>query len=547
MPQGRRISQVFKGSSNIALNLVPVGLSLGQECNAQVQPSPTRPKPKPNQDSGERDHVPQEQTPAVHSYLAWLPQLRREVWILSAGQLLLFIGQGFTLVYATLYFVNQLGFSATQVGLALSCSGLSGMVGRFIAGNAIDSAWLGRRGTLLIASAIAGAAGICLAFADTFPLLVTGNLLMGLGLSLYWPATLAVTTDLTTPENRTEAFALTRLADNLGLGLGAVLAGQYIAMSGNFRALFISKGIAYWIFGLVIYAAIAETRQSPETLQFPESTEVEITEAEATEAETTAPVTPSIAPANHPLKKWLTALGDRTFLVYLLANIFFTVYAAQLSSTLPLFLANFVPGAVEAEAVQAGIETGASSDGSLIRGFSEQIISYLFFWHAFLKILLQLPLTRGLKQWSHVAMMTLALGFWCGGFLLIWATGIVAAHALIPIVAAFCLVALAEIIYAPAAVALVGDLAPENLRGIYFALESECWAIGYLIGPALGGWALDHGDILGNRLWLLLMLSGGAALALLIGLSKTLPERPQAGLDALDPTPPDPVESAIAP
>ena len=282
---------------------------------------------------------------ATNNLLAWLPNLKREIWILAAGQLLLFIGQGFTLVYASIYFVNQLGFSPTQVGLALSSGGISGTLGRFWAGNAIDSERLGRRGTLLLAAVISALACFCLAFTRTFPSLIAGNLLLGLGISLYWPATLAVTTDLTTTDDRTEAFAVTRLVDNLGLGLGALLAGQYIAMSGSYRALFISKGVAYLLFSIVIYVAIAETREQ------------------------------RIEPRNR-LKDWWQALSDRTLITYLIANVFFTIYAAQLSSTLPLYLVNFVPG------------------GNTQTGFSEQWISYFFVWHALLKILFQLPPRR---------------------------------------------------------------------------------------------------------------------------------------------------------
>ena len=80
---------------------------------------------------------------STHPLLAWLPNLKRDVWILSAGQLLLFIGQGFTLVYASIYFVNQLGFSPTQVGFALGSGSISGTLGRFWAGNAVDSQRLG--------------------------------------------------------------------------------------------------------------------------------------------------------------------------------------------------------------------------------------------------------------------------------------------------------------------------------------------------------------------------------------------------------------------
>ncbi|MDJ0704676.1 MAG: MFS transporter [Leptolyngbyaceae cyanobacterium MO_188.B28] len=411
-------------------------------------------------------------TQPTHKLLSWLPNLNREIWILAAGQLLLFIGQGFTLVYASIFFVNQLGFSPTQVGLALASSGLSGMVGRFFAGNAIDSR-LGRRGTLLLAAVISALACFSLAFAETFFLLIVGNLLLGLGLSLYWPATLAVTADLTTSENRSEAFALTQLSNNLGLGLGALLAGQYIAMDGSYRALFITKGLIYLLFGGVIFGAIAETRQTHTTL-------VKLA------------------------KNWMRTLRDRQFVTFLMANVFFATFGAQLSSSLPLYLANFVPG------------------GDAQIGFSEQLISYLFFWHALLKIVCQLPITRWAKRINHVSILLIVLILWAVGFLFFWITGVVSVNALAPALVGFSMVGLAEILYGPAASSLVGEMSPSDQRGIYFSLESECWAVGFLVGPALGGWALDHPATGGANLWLALVSSTGLAGAILLYLRQQM-------------------------
>ena len=168
------------------------------------------------------------------------------------------------------------------------------------------------------------------------------------------------------------------------------------------------------------------------------------------------------------------------------------------TTTLPLYLANFVPA------------------GNADAGFSEQWISYFFAGHALLKILFQLPITRGVRRVNHVLIMLLALVIWCGAFLLIWTTGIISAHALYFAVGGFVLMGLAEILYSPAAVSLVGDIAPERLRGIYFALESQCWGVGYLIGPAIGGWALDHPETLGANFWLILVMSGCIAGAILL-------------------------------
>ena len=405
--------------------------------------------------------------------LDWLPQLRREIWILATGQLLLYIGQGFTLVYASIYFVNELGFSPTQVGLALSSSGLAGIVGRFWSGYAIDSEFWGRRRTLMLSATITAFACFCLAFATTFTLLVAGNLLLGLGISLYWPANLSVTTDLTTTENRTEAFALTRLVDNLGLGLGALLAGQYVAMAGSYSTLFILKGLTYLLFVGVIYVAIEETRQ------------------------------PRVDVRN-VWQDWWQALCDRNLLIFLSANLIFTIYAAQHTATLPLYLANFIP------------------HGNTETGFSEQWISYFFVWQVFLKIVLQLPITRLVKAINHVSVLLFSLILWSGGFFLLWIVGITPAKALFFTIIAFSLIAFAEILYSPAGISLIGEMSPENLRGIYFSLESQCWSIGFTIGPAIGGWALDHPETVGVNLWLYLITGGLVASVILTVLKQQI-------------------------
>lgn len=419
------------------------------------------------------DRSATETTPKpMQHFWGWLPQLRREIWILAAGQLLLYLGQGFTLVYASIYFVNQLGFSATQVGLALGSSGLAGILGRFWAGSAIDAARWGRRGTLLLAAVLTALGCFVLASAATFPLLIAGNLLLGLGVSLYWPATLAVTTDLTTAANRTEAFALTRLVDNLGLGLGAFLAGQYMAMSGSYGLLFVIKGVTYLLFAGVIYAAIAETR-------------------------------PATTVARNGMGDWRVVICDRTFLTYLTGNLIFTLYAAQHTSTLPLYLANFIPA------------------GNTTTGFSEQWIGYFFVWHALLKIVFQLPVTRAVQAINHVTILLVALGLWSGGFLLIWGAGVSLTQPLLFAGLAFTLIALAEVLYSPAGVSLVGEMAPENLRGMYFAMESQCWGLGFIIGPAMGGWALDQPG-LATHFWLLIIAGGGVASGLLVSLRQQL-------------------------
>ncbi|HBL61605.1 MAG TPA: MFS transporter [Cyanobacteria bacterium UBA8803] len=405
-----------------------------------------------------------------------LPQLSYQVWILATGRLLSQVGSGFTLFYAPIFFVNQVGLSATSVGIGLGSASVSGVLGRFVGGSFTDSKLWGRRRTLLLSAAISALASAVLAFTYDFPTLVIGNLLIGLGVGLYWPATEAAVADLTTIKERSEAFAITRLADMLGLGIGVVLGGALIAASANYRALFIIDGISFVVFFGIIYWAI------PETYPFHE----------------------------HQRKfhgGWIVAFSDRHLMVYLLVNMLFTTYISQVQSTMPLYLTNFVSAA------------------ELGKGFSAKTISVLFSWHITFAAVCQLPVARWLNRLSHPHALILSLVLWGIGFVLVWLTGVVPSYPLIWAILALALLAIATITYTPSASALVVDLAPESLRGVYLSLNSQCWAIGYLIGPPLGGWALDRSEAIAHEFWLAVAATTSLGMIILQYLNRILATR----------------------
>ena len=386
-----------------------------------------------------------------------------KVWILAAGRLLSEIGTGFTLFYAPIFFVNQVGLSSTLVGVALGSGSISGVVGRFLAGQGVDSPRWGRRKILLVSAAISVLADVVLSFSFNFSTLVLGNLLMGFGVGMYWPATEAAIIDLTTPEQRNEAFAVTRLADSLGLSLGVVLGGALIANSGNYRTLFVIDGISFAVFFGVIYFAIAETYQFKPQL------------------------------VENQQNGWSFALRDRAFMVFVAVNILFTIYLSQVQSTMPLYLKNFV---------QLADST---------TGFSEKIISGLFTWHIAFAAICQLPTAWILNRFSRIAGLSLSFVIWGIGFICVWVTGNVSDHTLIWAGLTLGVMSLGMVTYTPVASGLVAELAPESLCGVYFSINSQCWAIGYLIGPPLGGWALDHPQFT-NYFWLI------CAASILLGL-----------------------------
>ncbi len=403
---------------------------------------------------------------------SWMPQLSHQVWILAIGRLLSQIGSGFTLFYASIFFVNQVGLSATAVGIGLGSSSISGVIGRFLGGSFADSQFWGRRRTLLLALMISAFASVFLAFTYDFPIFVLGNLFMGLGIGLYWPATEAAIADLTTIEQRNEAFAITRLADNLGMGIGVVLGGALIAATGNYRSLFIIDGISFLVFLGIVYAAIPETRKLDQNYSQP------------------------------AFQGWAVALGDRKLMIYVLVNILFTTYLSQVNSTMPLYFTNFVSG-----------------------GFSPQVISALFTWHIVIAVLCQLPIARFLNRFSRPRALTFSMLLWAVGFVLIWVTGVAATNQIIWAILGLGVLAIATVAYTPSASSFVVELSPESLRGVYLSINSQCWAVGYFIGPPLGGWMLDQSVTIVHGYWLAAAVSTSLGIFILQYLGRILRNR----------------------
>ncbi|NJK37235.1 MAG: MFS transporter [Oscillatoriales cyanobacterium RM2_1_1] len=394
----------------------------------------------------------------------WFPQLDAQIWILAFGRLLSQIGTGFTLFYAPIFFVNQVGLSSTAVGIGLGMTQISGILGRILGGSLADAPAWGRRRTLLLSAVISAIASFTLALTHNFTTLILGNLLAGLGIGLYWPATEAVVADLTTGKQRNEAYALTRFGDSLGLQLGILLAGILVATTQTYRALFVIDGLSFIGFFGVILKFITESRQ---------------------------PSAPGVSSLT-PWQGWAQALQDRTLMIYIVINTLSTLYISQIHTTIPLYFSNFITP-----------------------GFSPGILSGLFTWHITISAIALLPLARQLGRLSHAHALTISALLWGIGFVLIGWTGTAEYQPLILAIFGLGVLALATVSYTPSASALVADLAPSSLRGTYLAINAQCWAIGYLIGAPLGGWVLDQTPQLVYNFWIVLAISTGIVVVIL--------------------------------
>ena len=407
--------------------------------------------------------------------LSCLPQLKREIWIISYGRLISQIGHGLLIFSAPIYWVNLVGLSVTEMGIGLGLTSLAGILGRFFGGTLIDASPLNCRRTLLLSALISALSDGILTLTHNLPLFIFGSLLTGLGVGMSWPAISATIANLTTTKQYNEAFALTRLGERLGLNGGIFLGGLVIARVGvnnieTYRGLYLLDALTFILFFCLIYCFL--------------------------------PSTPHAFEKHPPFRGWTIALKDHRLMLFTVVAILVTTNISQIRSTLPLYLDNF-------------LKLGESAQGASLT------IANLFTWYISLTILSQLPLTRFLNRFSRLRALMLSMLLYGGGFILVWLAGSVPSLALIVAILALSLLAFALAAYDPLSSAFITDLAPPPLRGIYLSINSQSWAIGFAIGPLLGGWLLDHSGIGYPYFWLLPVASTGLAFLILIYLNRT--------------------------
>ncbi len=391
----------------------------------------------------------------------------RQVWVQAVGRSLCQVGYGLMQFYIPIVFVNQVGLSATAVGFSISSSSLTSVMGHFLGGILADNPRFGRRKTLLFSAGLAILAAISLVFTQTIPLLIFDNLLLGLSIGFYWTAADAAVMDITTTEERHRAFAILGLAEHLGVGVGVLGGGVLLLLFNRAQWLFASCSAIFLIFVVMTLGAIAETQP---------------------------PVPEKHMDTSQGI--WL-ALKDRSLQIFVLANVLFTTYIALVTSTLPLYLTNFVAA--------FGMTPGSSLDET----------ANLFTWcYIGFGSLLQLPIVYLFGTWPRVRVLMLAMLLWSGGFILVWLTGNATSFQFLWAIAALCLLSLAAVTYKPFAAAIVAELAPAARRGAYIAVSSQCWAIGYFIGPMLGGWAMDQTATIAHTFWV--MVASSTAIGFLV-------------------------------
>ena len=368
------------------------------------------------------------------------PRLPRDVYVLELGALVNAFGNGVVLPFLLIYLHNVRGIPFGLAGSAAAVQSAVALASGFFAGTLSDR--IGPKRVLLGALAVMTVAfGLMPLIREAWHAFAIYSL-WGIGSGSFWPSQSALLAGLTPATRRAPAYALQRLAMNAGVAIGGVAAGLIasVRQPETFTVLFGIDCVTFLGY-MIVLARVRAPQLHEERLG----------------------------------GSWSAVLRDRVFTSFTLLNAAFMTAAISLAvELLPAF-------------------------GKNVAHINEREVGIVFALDAVAVVLFQLPvvkLAEGRRRMRGLALMGV---LWATSFLGVWAAGTwTRATAAFGILAGAMLVfAVGECLHGAIQAPLSVDLAPPALVGRYLAASSISWQIGWIIGPAAGGFLLQH-----RPLWL---------------------------------------------
>jgi MFS family permease len=357
----------------------------------------------------------------MSAYRTAFSGLPREVWLLAGG---LLINRAGTMVlpFLSLYLTRDLGLTAAAAGLIIGSFGLGAMAGSFIGG------WLSDRldpVRVQLLSLFASGIGF-LAFTqfERFSALTIGVFVVATISEAFRPALMAAVAHRSSPEIRARAFALIRLAANLGMAVGPAAAG-ILAIYG-YVWIFVGDALTCWAAAVMLMATLTETTPGIDTDHAQDT-------------------------IRHG-SPW----RDLPFMAFLFLLTVLAMAFLQVWSTMPLYLRS-------------------------IFEMSERAIGLLLALNALIIVLTEMLLIRAVENRDRMHMVGLGAFLVCCGlaFLSFGSTWMVAVVSMV-------ILTVGEMLSMPIANAVVAERAGTASVGRYMGAYSLAFSAAFVVGPIVG-------------------------------------------------------------
>ena len=343
-------------------------------------------------------------------------------------------------IYLTSLIFNNIGLSATDIGLGFTISAIIGTLTRFFTGN-----YLNKKGKIqfpLIASSILSiTASLFLIFSRETYFYIIGQSFVGAAAGIYWPAAEFGVPYFCYPIDTRKAYSLVRSSEALGIFLGVFLGG-FMTNYLYSKSIFINDIFCMFVITYLISTNNFSIKRNLENFQ-----------------------KESVNTLKQRQLKW-----NKNSKIIILSILLITTSLALIQVTLPLDL------------VKGGVFRNALSKEITSLIISIQLILLLFF---------QWPVGSWISKKGRLFGLKFSLiNFSLASFLLFISSYLnITAFYLISF--SLILVSLGTASFLPTSTDVVFRIAPSNKKGFALALLSQCFAMGYFFGPFISGRILD--------------------------------------------------------
>lgn len=332
--------------------------------------------------------------------------------------------------FMSIYLTSQIKLDIASVGWIMACYGAGSMTGAWLGGKLTDK-W-GHYSVQIWSLGLGGLGFIMLSFFKDFYSIAAGVFLAALLADAYRPANAASIAQYSTPENRTRAYALNRLAINLGYSVGPALGGLLATISYDF--LFWADGFTCILAASLLFILLKrENKKQSEKSQ--------------------------IAERNTDHTTILPPQKDKIYLLFIFFTHLFAVSFFQLFTTVPLYC-------------------------RYVYQLEESYIGLLIGLNGFIVVLVEMILVYQIEgKKSPLQFVTWGVGLVAISYILL----ILGGNAHIAFVVFFMIViSFGEILSMPFMNVFVIERSSAETRGQYMAMYTMAYSLAHIVAPVAG-------------------------------------------------------------